>query len=685
MPDSFAESADGLVLIANGIDPVLRWDGARPAAEPAGVPAPATAPTLAAASGTVFDPDGNPVPAAGSITGTYVAFVRFVDRDGNVSNLSPASAALVASGAGGVTYSAVAVPTGGRVARRQLLRNTAGQLTTFYIDIDTEDISSTSLTSGRNDAELAARTAVPLLDPDGTDLANRYGVPPDHKPYLSWHIGRMWLAGEAVYAEGSVAVVRGSKTVTGCGTEWPEGFGGRFLYVTAAAKAYEIDTCDPAAQTLTLFDAWDEPSDPYAAYAVRPAPAEANLLYWSEPDLPEAWPAVSALQLPDDGDRVTGLMTRGSFLYVLKSRRCYRVSAQTDPSKDAFVFLAASRGCVNNRCWVVADEVAYLLDEGGVWAFDGGDAGRNVSSPIQTVFRADGSAPRVNWSASRFFHACLHPGQEVVRFYVALAGDYLPRHALAYAYRRDVWWIEEYPFPVGASALGRGGRPSGHWRTDRERVFLGGPAGAVYSLGDGPLDAVPEAAGTLRGTVTAAGVASLTDSRAAFGTLAGTPVAVAEGRGRGQVRVIVSNTAIVLSLDRPWAVKPDATSTYQLGGIAYRYLSGRLRYAPSEDREGRSLELQFEPAVGTVLFTRTEDARATGGVRATTPGVGASSTRGKVGREIDLTDENGGVLLRFDGNRERGTGGPRFVRLSLEGVSADPPVAFGEQVLTGVV
>lgn len=676
MPDSFAESAEGVVLIANGVDPVLRWDGLENAAVPAGVAKPSTA-LLLSGSG------------AGGITGSYRAYTRFVDKYGNYSDLSPVSDAASVNAAGTVTYTAVPTPTDSKVTRRQVLRNTAGQFATFYVDIDTTDVSSSALTSTRTDADLKTQESQALLDAEGADIANVHGTPPDHKPYVAFHLNRMWMAGTATYAEGSVSVTKTSTTVLGHGTEWTAQMAGRYLHVSGATRAYLISSVGVYAepQTLTLDEAYTDATDPFAAYAIRPAPGEEPLLYFSQPSEPESWPAVNALSLPEDGDAVTGLMPKGSWLFVLKRRRIYRVTAQGDPLKDGFIFLTAGRGCVNDRCWVVADDVAYLLDEGGVHAFDGSDQARGVSEPIQPVFQPDGPGPHVNWRAARYFHASHDPGRRTIRWFVALRGDYLPRHALCFAYKTEKWWVEEYAVPVGASALGRLGRPSGGWHDSNEQVFLGGPAGRVFALGQSALDGPDVSDGTLRGTVTAAGVCSLTDSAASFSSaLVGVPVAVASGRGLGQTRVVVGVDGTTLRLDRPWATKPDSTSTYQAGGIRYRYLTARLRYAPSEDREGASAELLFSPLPAGELWLRLRhDFAAALKAGYTSRAVAQRSTKGNPERRIDLTTAQGAAFCRFDRHREASTGGPRFVRLELEGVSGAAPVQVGEMLLTGVV
>ena len=206
MPDSYAQTPEGLLLVANGVQAMLRWDGLSAQMETAGVKPPATAPTISASG-------------VGAIVGEYTAFVRFVDDHENVSNLSPTSntlhpqsttgtitnvgtasplvvtspnhgllngAVVKISGVGGATganntwtitvvdanrfslngsvgggaytgggtwtagaqtinYTNLPLPTETKVRRRQILRNTEGQASTYYVDIDTTDLDRKSV------------------------------------------------------------------------------------------------------------------------------------------------------------------------------------------------------------------------------------------------------------------------------------------------------------------------------------------------------------------------------------------------------------------------------------------------------------------------------------------------------------------------------------------------------------
>lgn len=672
MPNSMTETPEGLLLIASGLDEVARWDGLTTYFEMAGVEPPEDELTLAGSG-------------SGDISGDYTAYLRFVDNRGNFSNLSPISTEVTVANVSGFSYTNVAVPTSSQVVSRQILRNTDGQATTYYVDVDTDDLSSTTFSSTKDDDELSTQEAVPILDEDGDIFANRYTVPPNNKAVLASHLGRMFAAVEVAYTRGCLSLTTGSTTVTGIGTEWTSSLEGRFLYVVGASRSYEIDTVNTSAQTLVLTEAYEDPTDAYAVYAIRPPPANRRIVQYSEAGLPEAWPATNGFSLQEDGDEITGLMTKGAFLYVLERRHIYRFTFQSDPARDGFVFLSALRGCVNNRCWVIAEDTAYMLDEQGVHAFGGGQDAVAISTPIQDVFRQDGEPFRINWAGKDFFHAALYADQEVVRWFVNLSGSYLPRHALCYHYRSQAWWIEEYPFPIASSCAGT--------MLERPQVYLGSAARRTYAAWQGSLDGPDPLKGTCRGTVTSSTPTSFTDSAATFASsgLVGSPVVIVSGTGKGQVRIIASVSGTRVNLVQPWTTLPDTTSTYQLGGVPWRYKTGWFRYVEGEELMPRRVEAVFDPTThAATLDVRVYHDHSTSPKvwrtdQNSTERSGMASTAGSADLVADLTKTNGFVQQRLDQGREQHIDGPRFVAVELRGVNGREPVTVYQLVLDGAV
>lgn len=656
--ESLATTPDGLVLAANGIDPVLRWDGFSPQMDEAGLAAPATAITVTGDS-------------LGTISGTYYVYSRFLDALGNPSDLSPIAGPVIFDEILNVNYTNVPIPTTTKVKTRQILRNTAGQTNVFYVDVETNDLSTASFTSTRTDAILQVQEAVVLLDVNGNPLADVNGVPPSDKSVVVAHLDRMFMAGEEVYADGSVKTTFGSKTVYGIGTKWPATFVGRFLWVNGADKSYEIDAVDVVNQTITLLETYASANSPYASYGIRPAIAQRRLVQFSRAGLPESWLATDAISIQEDGDEIVGLMPQGSFIYIVEKRHLYRFTFQEDPLDDGFVFLSCDRGCINDRCHVVVDETSYLLDEAGIYRFSGSREVEQISAPIQDLFepRRTRAEHRIHFEASRYFHASYDYGMQVIRWFVALSGTRYPRHALCFNTNSRAWWIEEYPFPIAAScsAIIDGER----------RVALGGPGGQVYVLGNDSLDLVDNVRGTVRGEASSRTPLSLTDEAATFGDdIVGAPIVVVTGGGKYQMRRIVERVSeTTVRIDRPWNITPESGDTYQIGGIKWRYRLGWFRWAIGEEENTRQLEIMFEPCISeqhldAYLYQDRSGTPLTWDATYNPEDLNQmGSTRGETNLVGDLTGDLGWMQRRLDGHKEYNIDGPRLISWEFRGIT----------------
>lgn len=70
----------------------------------------------------------------------------------------------------------------------------------------------------------------------------------------------------------------------------------------------------------------------------------------------------------------------------------------------------------------------------------------------------------------------------------------------------------------------------------------------------------------IAGAVTASGKDTITDSNKDWQTnvYAGFFCWISRGKGEGQVRTILKNTSSILTLDKPWEIKPNNTSQYSV-------------------------------------------------------------------------------------------------------------------------
>ena len=757
MPDNFCNTPEGVVFITNGIDKPLRFDPAVGATQNAGIVAP-TAPLTVSGLGNgsilgsfqayarFVDRDGyfsslTPVSntfEAVSTTGTVSAAsnaspivittsavhglgtgqqVRIKDVMGNtaangtwkvvfvstttfklyyldgstpsVGNGVYNSGGSVETGRSQLQFSNVPVSTEARVVRRQVLRNRDGSFATFYVDIDTTDLTSTSLTSLATSDSLIS--AVPLEDDTGHSLVDKT-VPPNTAKYAAMHLGRMFMAGVEPYSEGAVAVTNGSLVVTGIGTEWGMlTFPGRFLEVVGGNKTYTIAAV-LSTTSLQLTEAYSGTTDAFAYYMIHPGDGERRSIRYSEPNQPESFPGDNQLTLeadPGAGD-ITGILAMRSWLYPLAENRVYRFSYVNNPLLDGFNTRASKRGCVNQRCAVVVEDVAYMMDTLGFHAFAGNDD-QDIGDPqVSDLFRNRPSGPyRINWTAKRYFHAVYDPGEMTIRWFVSLSGNYTPQHALCFNIRNKRWWPEEFAFPIASSCLGRlNGKP---------QVFLGTNGKRILASGGTNTDGVYPAAGTLRGTVTSSGVTWIADTAATFpsSNVAGNQVQIIGGKGKGQKRTIVSISGTTINVSEPWLDRPDTNSTYQIGGIPWRWKSGWYRWADSEHNTDRTLSVQQKPtSAAAQMYARLYQdlgttAESWAVPRTTAEGNGIALVQAdfdadlKTDLTIDPTKGNGWVQQKFDNLRIQYADGPRFVAVELAGCTNDDRIIVNSIGLEG--
>lgn len=627
-----------------------------------------------------------------TIDGKYPVTVVDSDNftlDGSIGSPTlTESASLYSSGAtwtagvDTIRYTSIPVSTDPRVVRRQILRNTDGQTETFYVDIDTEDLASTTLTSTQSDQDLIdTAEEVLLFDNLGRSLANRYREPPSHKPFIAHHQGRMWYAGERKYSLGACRVSFGSSTVTGVGTEWTEEFEGRFLYVVDAEDPYEIDAVDVDAQTLTIIGTYAGATNEHAVYSIQAAPAERKLIYWSESGLPDAVPAVNALPLQEDGDDVTGMIVQRSFLYILERRHIYKLTHGVNPAEDGDIWLQKNRGAVNQRCVVTVEDVSYMLDELGIHAFAGED--QHISTPIQDIFRNSDYEYRINWRASPWFHASHFPPQETIRFFVALSGEYLPRHAICLHIRLGRWWIEEYSVPIGCSDVAT--------NMPVPVPLVGSHHRRVYSLWHGTLDGPDAAAGTVRSTITAVEPLRITDSAATFPAdgMVNSQIVLVDGPGKGQSRTITEVGTNDMVISQPWLIMPEVGDTYQIGGIQWRWRCGQRQWLPVPQNSPRRVSVSWKPvdddATMDMRFYRDyqDEPIAADADYPSSDRSGIAVTDGSPDYVVDLTKEQGHVVQSMAGWRDSKGDGKRDIRVELRGVQAADQVVIDNVTIEG--
>ncbi len=744
--DAYAKTPLGEILILDGMNPVKRWDGLLPAPVDAGLIAPPTAPTTTKGSdpGQIIgffrayirwvDSRGNVSNSSplsntelcegpsGGVTGATNTspirittsgahglasgdIVRIEGTTGNTGciatwevtvvdgtnfdlNFSAGDGAYTGggtwtAGVDSITYSDVPVPTDAKVVRKQILRNTDGQFTTFYVDVDTTDLAGTSFVTDNTDEDLAFTTGIPLLTTDGLPFTDANYPPPDFMTSMAHHNGRMFSACNRVYKDGCVVVTNGSTAVVGIATDWTPTLAGRYLYVDGGDKAYEIASVEGTA-ALTLVLAYNSTTDPYATYAIRPEEGQRRLAWYTQAGKAESWSPIYALEVQEDGDELVGVMVKGSFVYFVSLDRIFRFTYQSDPARDGQQYASCQRGCVNQYCWVPVEETTFMLDRAGIHAFSGGQESEQISTPIQNVFQTlEDFRYIVNWDARALFHAAYFPDEETIRWFVSMGSRRRPRHAIALHYRTNRWVLEEYPFSVTSSAQVLVGQS--------RIVFVGSDQARTFSAGQGRLDGIDSRQSTVFGAVEEAGLCSLTDVRAVYDdAVVGLSLSITSGTGAGQRRIIHAIDGQKLRVTQPWRIIPDDTSLYQIAGVNYRYRSARLAWADDEDEQknNRDLGVFFDPSTDPSfarirIFQDRRDAPVI--FRSNTFGEeGVSAAAGQAELELDMTNVNAYAQQRMESSRDANIPGVRQWSFEVEGVAGNQGAEITGFLVDGV-
>jgi hypothetical protein len=329
-----------------------------------------------------------------------------------------------------------------------------------------------------------------------------------------------------------------------------------------------------------------------------------NQALFSEQDEPESVPSTNTVTIQEntgDEDELTGVMPYGSVLYFLKERHIYGLTFVRQPIIDSSVQLIASRGCVNNRSWVLHEGMAYLLDELGIYRFDGRSP-TTISEPIQDLFK-DGS---LDWANKKWFFSGCDPVRSLIYFYGKFAADSStrPKRALVWNTRTETWSVDKHVWEIGGGSIIR--------ISNQARFLVGIENDIVLATGQGTSDVVA----AVRGTATAGTTTTITDSTQAWSTnaYADAPVSVVAGTNKGYQGRISSNTGTVLTVTPAMDAAADTTTVYLIGGIQWNWKSGLFEFPRTEQWSKRSLRLVYSPTTNNntldASFFRNHEATA---------------------------------------------------------------------------
>ena len=329
---------------------------------------------------------------------------------------------------------------------------------------------------------------------------------------------------------GTVSVVHGSDIIEGdANVLWDRCLEGKFIKVGADCRSYEIervlpplDGFSPAIQRLKLVDLYEGTDDTGLSYIICGRP---NRLYFSEPLEPECWPNANFIDIePGDGDRLMGAVSNYDRLIICKRRKSYVLTFRENPGLEVIVpsRVSSDIGCVGPRTFAQIEVGSVWLADRGLAIFDGRSISHVPESESMNDIFVDPDNPnyirrdrngRVIEAVGVFYprreqYLLLLPTVQTSRgCNMMLVWDVKLRNITLLKFCQEF-----LSMVVGKDSEGN------------ERVYLGDTNGFVwiYDIGDTDGVGFPNATGTVRGTVTNAGIDEITqtsfldDSTASF-------------------------------------------------------------------------------------------------------------------------------------------------------------------------
>jgi hypothetical protein len=317
---------------------------------------------------------------------------------------------------------------------------------------------------------------------------------------------------------GTVSVTNGSDIIEGSDdVTWDRCLEGRFIKVGDDCRNYEIlrilppeEGNSPAIQRLKLVDTYEGETDTGLSYTICGRP---NRLYFSEPLEPEYWPAANFLDIePGDGDRLMGAVSNFDRLVICKRNKTYVLTFRENPGVEVIVpsRISSDIGCVGPRTFAQVESGSVWLADRGLALFDGRSVGHIPESQnMNTIFTDPDNANYVRrdrngrvieavgvFDPSRENYLLLLPTVQTNRgCNMMLVWDVALKNITLLKFCQEF-----LSMVVAKDASGN------------QRVYVGDTNGFVwiYDLGDCDGVGFPNATGTVRGTVSFAGIDSET-------------------------------------------------------------------------------------------------------------------------------------------------------------------------------
>lgn len=191
-------------------------------------------------------------------------------------------------------------------------------------------------------------------------------------------------------------------------------------------------------------------------YGVSTSGKDNNTLFYSEFDEFESCPDVNELPIQNNQrstDSLTALVPFGSMLLAMQHSHTYAVTYNTDPGIDASIQMISHRGCLNQRCWDIHDNMLYAADENGIYVMARTGEVQALSNPIREFFNSE----LLDLANREAFFLTVCNRTRILRFFCSMANQTAPTPTMALCYHIDQksWWVERFPNSMSSAVTGR--------------------------------------------------------------------------------------------------------------------------------------------------------------------------------------------------------------------------------------
>lgn len=353
------------------------------------------------------------------------------------------------------------------------------------------------------------------LDFSNDALSTLNGVPPC-VPIVVEFRNRLAYMGDVPQLSpvGTVTVVEGSDIVTGSDdVEWDRCLEGKYIQLEGDCRPYEI-LCvmppelgtSPPIRRLQLVEPYEGGNQTGALYTICGHP---NRVWFSEPFEPEYVPASNFIDVePGDGDRIMGGVSNFDSLVICKRRKTYVMRWRDNPVLEVPCpsRVSSDIGCISPRSFAQIESGSVWLSDRGICIYDGRAVSMVQESANFDAFFTDPENP--NYIRRDSMGRCLgavgvfYPKRQQYLLLLPTVSTVRGANVLM-VWDTHLRNVTVHKFCQEFLSMTVGKDTDGN-----QRVYVGDTNGFVWILDVGDADGVgsPGQTGTVRGTITAAGI-----------------------------------------------------------------------------------------------------------------------------------------------------------------------------------